>query len=979
MAEPTGKFTILIVDDSEEILALLETMLCKEYHVKRAVDGRTALRVAFEKPRPDLILLDVEMPGSSGYDVCRAIKASPALADIPVIFLTAHDEIQDVVHGFQLGAIDYYTKPINGLVLRSRIQAHVELIARRSQQEELIRLRTAQLEQTRLQLIRRLGRAMEYHETSAVGNRVVRLGHYARHLAQAAGAKPELCELIMKAAPLHDIGKLGVPAQILRKSEKLTAPEREQIQRHAEIGAEIIGEHDDPLLKLARMLALTHHERWDGSGYPSGASGNQIPWPGRVMAVVDAFEGMTATQFHHAPMPLELAVAEIVRGSGKQFDPRMVEAFGKALPAFRKVLETYADSLGDMLDLDFASMPLPPQVAAAVAAVTAQDAAEARTVQSMREADEMGARALASVRAQLEVERDLTAAAIKDASTQQAARKRPEEAGARGAEALELSKRRMAEDAAAARAAQERMQAEAEAATVARQAERVKAQALAVAQARIAAEQALAAAAADRKKAEDALAKTAADLGAAEIRAAETARKHAAEEAAARGALQARVKAEETAAQLAQQAAQAKEQLLVEIETRAKAEQTLAAAAAEKCKAEEAAAKAATAIAAAEQEKAAAAKQRAADEASAKAAVENRLKAEAEGAIAVKEADVLTAQALADTRAIADLRARLKVERDLTAAAEKEAAAQRSNQALAQDRAARETEVLEAAKRRLATEATATRLAQERAQAEEAAAETAQRKARELADLETSAAEQAKARFEAEAKAVEAEKCRADQEAAARQSAQERAGAEARLAAAARELEQAKANALAQVQARIQSEQALAAATQEKLQAEESARRKAEEVAAAEAEAIEVAKRRTQAQAQLAEAARTRLAAEAGVTKLIGERAAFESTQGAKTPSEAKPDTAPPRRHTTRRTLAYAATLVAVAAVAFYSELLFFPQPAGQLAPPPISAHAPTPIFAHAPPPIPWLSEGAPIELRLDVAFEKLAPRERPN
>ncbi|MBE0623765.1 MAG: response regulator [Burkholderiales bacterium] len=739
MSESYRKFTILIVDDSEDILVLLEAILGGEYDVKRAVDGRTALRAAFEKPQPDLILLDVEMPGSSGYDVCRAIKASPALADVPVIFLTAHVEAQDVVQGFQLGAIDYYSKPIDALVLKSRIRAHVELIARRSQQEELIRLRTAQLEQTRLQIIRRLARAMEYHETSAVGNRVVRLGHYARHLAQAAGAKPEFCELIMKAAPLHDIGKLGVPVQILRKSEVLTVPEREQMQRHALIGAEIIGEHDDPLLKLARILALTHHERWDGSGYPSGTRGNQIPWPGRIMAVVDAFEAMTATQFHHGPMPFDLAVAEIERGSGKQFDPLMVATFRKALPALRKVSETYADALGDMLDLDFASMPLPPQPSAAVATAATPGAAATRPAPGTRAGVDSGVRALASVQAQLKVERDLTAAAERDVATQVAAHEQAKAAAAREAEALELSKRRIEEEAAAERAAQERMQAEAEAANAARLAEIAKVQALAQADARFAAEQALAAAAADRKQAEASLAGTAAELSAAETRAAEAEHARAAEEAAARGALEARVQAEQTAAQLAQQTVQARAQALLE------------------------------------------------------------------------------------------------------------------------------------------------------------------------------------------------------------------------------------------VQARARAEQALAAATQEKLRAEESARFKAEEAAAAEAEAIVAAKHRAELEAQLDEAARRRQVAEAGAAKITGERAELENARRAQTRSDPEPKAATPGRRTTRRTSVYAATLVllSVAALAYYSELLPLPRPAGQAAPLPIKVPAPAPI--------PWLSAGAPIELRLDVGYDKLAPRERPN
>jgi putative two-component system response regulator len=218
MAEPQGKFNVLAVDDSADIVDLIELTLRADCNVKRALDGRSALQLALEKPRPDLILLDVEMPGSNGYEVCKALKASPGLADVPVIFLTQRDEAQDVIKGFQLGAIDYFTKPINPPVLAARIRAHIELINRRNRQEEMIVERSAQLEHTRLQLIRRLGRAMEYHETSAVGNRVVRLGHYARHLSLAAGARPALCDLMMKAAPLHDIGKLGVPVQVLRKT-----------------------------------------------------------------------------------------------------------------------------------------------------------------------------------------------------------------------------------------------------------------------------------------------------------------------------------------------------------------------------------------------------------------------------------------------------------------------------------------------------------------------------------------------------------------------------------------------------------------------------------------------------------------------------------------------------------------------------------------------------------------------------------------
>jgi putative two-component system response regulator len=162
------------------------------------------------------------------------------------------------------------------------------------------------------------------------------------------------------AAPLHDVGKLGIPSEILQKKEKLSAPDWERIKRHPRLGAEIIGEHDDPVLKLARQIALTHHENWDGSGYPDGLKGEAIPWPGRVMAVVDSFEAMTATQFYRAPRTPDDAVFEIEKLSGKRYDPKVVEAFKKALPALLKAREAFADALGDLINLDFA-----PKTAAA--------------------------------------------------------------------------------------------------------------------------------------------------------------------------------------------------------------------------------------------------------------------------------------------------------------------------------------------------------------------------------------------------------------------------------------------------------------------------------------------------------------------------------------------------------------------------------------------------------------------------------------
>ena len=365
---------ILAVDDATDLLALMAKALGPDYEVDTAADPGTAIEKAFADPHPDLILLDIEMPEVSGFEVCRALKGEALTADIPVIFLTGKADAQAQVEGLQMGAVDYVMKPINAAVLRTRVRMHLALKHQRHELERMVAERTAQLEHTRAELIKRLSRAMEFHESAAVGNRVMRLGHYAKLLAQAAGVKPEIAEMMMKAAPLHDVGKLGVPAEILQKKEKLSVPDWERVKRHPALGAEIIGEHDDPLLKLARQLALTHHEHWDGSGYPQGLKGEAIPWGGRAMAIIDAFESMSTTQFFRDAMPVDQASAEIVAAAGKKFDPKLIEAFKKALPVMKKVRESYSDALGDMVNLYFAPKAQAPALAAAPAAAAAATA-----------------------------------------------------------------------------------------------------------------------------------------------------------------------------------------------------------------------------------------------------------------------------------------------------------------------------------------------------------------------------------------------------------------------------------------------------------------------------------------------------------------------------------------------------------------------------------------------------------------------------
>ena len=353
MAAAPAKPRILAVDDASDLLALMARALSADYEVKTANSGAEALLAAATKPQPHLILLDVEMPKMSGFDTCKVLKGNPATAGIPIVFLTGNDDRKAEVQGLALGAVDYVTKPINVAVLKMRVRTHIALAHRRAELERLVRERTAHLEKAHDYLIHCLGRALEAHESAAAGKRFQRLQQYARLIAEAAGAKPQACAMIGKAVTLHDIGKLAVPADILRRPGELSVPDWERVRRHPEYGAAIIGQTDDPLMQLARTIALTHHECWDGSGYPKGLKGEAIPWVGRLVAVVDAFEAMTTTQFHRDALSPAQAATEIMRHAGTRYDPQIIEAFRKALPAMRKVRDAIPDDLADIINLDF--------------------------------------------------------------------------------------------------------------------------------------------------------------------------------------------------------------------------------------------------------------------------------------------------------------------------------------------------------------------------------------------------------------------------------------------------------------------------------------------------------------------------------------------------------------------------------------------------------------------------------------------------
>ena len=347
---------ILVADDSEDIRNLFGVMLKKLYDVKFAINSDETLAEADTDPLPDLILLDVDMPSISGFEVCARLKSNPALADIPVIFVTGRTDPRDQAQGLRAGAVDYIVKPISAPITMLRVKTQLALVDQRRALEDQILARTEELHETRLQLIRRLARAMEYRE-GGLTNRVMRVGHYVQLLAKALGLKDKVVELLSQAAPLYDIGKLAVPDHVLRKSDKLNSSEWAEIQKHPETGASIIGEHKDPLLEQARIMALTHHERWDGNGYPKKLKGDAIPLAGRIMALADAFEAMTATQRHRSPISALEAGRIVVAEGGKQFDPKVVAAFMKVSANFEKVRAHFKDELEGIHDLDFGSMP----------------------------------------------------------------------------------------------------------------------------------------------------------------------------------------------------------------------------------------------------------------------------------------------------------------------------------------------------------------------------------------------------------------------------------------------------------------------------------------------------------------------------------------------------------------------------------------------------------------------------------------------
>ncbi|WP_028111643.1 HD-GYP domain-containing protein [Ferrimonas kyonanensis] len=332
---------ILVVDDNPDNINLLSSVLRNDYKVKAATSGHKALEIVARTPRPDMILLDVMMPKMDGYQVCERLKKDPTTAHIPVIFVTAKIAVEDETRGLELGAVDYITKPINPSLVRARVHTHLALSDQNRELTRQVAEKTEELNQSRLSVIQTLGRAAEYKDNET-GMHVIRMSHYSRLIAQQLDVSEHWVDLLFNASPMHDIGKIGIVDAILRKPGRLEGEEWQEMKRHSEYGADILRQHTSELLVMAREIALTHHEKWDGSGYPAGLSGTDIPLSARIVAIADVFDALTSERPYKPSWPVQESVAFIVDNAGSHFDPQLVQLFQRCLPEILAIRDQFA-------------------------------------------------------------------------------------------------------------------------------------------------------------------------------------------------------------------------------------------------------------------------------------------------------------------------------------------------------------------------------------------------------------------------------------------------------------------------------------------------------------------------------------------------------------------------------------------------------------------------------------------------------------
>ncbi len=351
-----NKPKILVVDDEERNLRLMEAMLIPlGYEVVLARDGIEALDKVRKIP-PDVILLDIMMPKMDGFEVVRQLKEDDATKIIPIVMVTALEEVEDRVKALQAGADDFLSKPVDETELEARVGSLVkvkayndhmlnyqkELEAEVAKQTEQLRRAFEKIKLASIDTIHRLSRAAEYKDKDT-GTHLQRMSHYAVTIAREVGMDRETVETILYAAPMHDVGKIGIPDQILLKPGKLDPEEWEIIKQHSILGVQILEGSDAESLKLAEVIALTHHEKWDGSGYPKNLKGSDIPLLGRITAIADVFDALISKRPYKEPFSLENAFSIIKEGRGNQFDPQLVDAFFSVEGEILSIKDKYKD------------------------------------------------------------------------------------------------------------------------------------------------------------------------------------------------------------------------------------------------------------------------------------------------------------------------------------------------------------------------------------------------------------------------------------------------------------------------------------------------------------------------------------------------------------------------------------------------------------------------------------------------------------
>ncbi|EPR41174.1 metal dependent phosphohydrolase [Desulfovibrio sp. X2] len=347
--------TALIVDDTPDNILILREILSPEVRTLAATNGREALALARAVPPPDIILLDILMPGMDGYEVCRRLKADPQTSSIPVLFVSTLGTEIDEAKGLSLGAADYIGKPLSPAVVRARVQSHLRLKAHQHRLEELVQERTRALLNTQDATIHCLACLAEMRDNELGGH--FRRTQCAMELVASTMAKMPACadffrkttvEMLVKSTPLHDVGKIGVPDHILLKPGRLSAEEFEVMKLHTAYGRESLRRAEEILdhasfLGVACEIAYSHHEKWDGGGYPEGLAGEDIPLPGRIMAVIDVYDAIISKRVYKTPIPHSKAVAIIAEERGRHFDPVVADVFLALAEEIRTISRCHAD------------------------------------------------------------------------------------------------------------------------------------------------------------------------------------------------------------------------------------------------------------------------------------------------------------------------------------------------------------------------------------------------------------------------------------------------------------------------------------------------------------------------------------------------------------------------------------------------------------------------------------------------------------